>query len=91
MRCPTPGIRGLCGADENTTEVLIAHNRSVIFVFVNSKQFKKWLARQGATFESGKGGHLKVFLNGKRSVLPMHSSELKTGLVEGIKKQLGLK
>ena len=27
----------------------------------------------------------------RTSVLPMHSSELKTGLVEGIKKQLGLK
>jgi len=32
-----------------------------------------------------------VYLNGKQSVLPMHSGELKTGLVEGIKKQLGLK
>lgn len=45
----------------------------------------------GATFAPGKGGHLKVYLRGKQSVLPMHSSELKTGLVEGIKKQLGLK
>jgi mRNA interferase HicA len=32
-----------------------------------------------------------VKLNGKTSFLPMHSKELKTGLVEGIKKQLGLK
>jgi len=58
---------------------------------VNSKQFKKWLAAQGATFKPGKGGHLRVEWNGKRSVLPMHSSELKKGLVEAIKKQLGLK
>jgi mRNA interferase HicA len=58
---------------------------------MKSKEFKRWLAVQGATFASGKGGHLKVYLNGKQSVLPMHSGELKTGLVEGIKKQLGLK
>jgi mRNA interferase HicA len=58
---------------------------------VNSKQFKKWLASLGATFEPGKGGHLKVALNGKRSVLPMSSGEIKKGTMEGIKKQLGLK
>lgn len=58
---------------------------------MNAKQFKKYLAEQGATFEPGKGGHIKVFLNGKRSVLPMGTGELKKGLVEGIKKQLGLK
>lgn len=58
---------------------------------MNSKQFKKWLAERGATFEPGKGGHLKVYLNGKRSVLPMGSSELKKGTAEGIKKQLGIK
>jgi mRNA interferase HicA len=49
------------------------------------------LEAQWARFESGKGGHMKVFLGDKRSVLPMHSGELKTGLVEAIKKQLGLK
>ncbi|WP_374248075.1 type II toxin-antitoxin system HicA family toxin [Thermomonas sp.] len=58
---------------------------------MNSKQFKKWLAEQGATFAPGKGGHLKVFLKDKQSVLPMSSGEMKTGTVEGIKKQLGLK
>ncbi|MBI2801026.1 MAG: type II toxin-antitoxin system HicA family toxin [Gammaproteobacteria bacterium] len=58
---------------------------------MNSKQFKKWLTAQGATFAPGKGSHLKVFLRDKKSVLPMHTGELKTGLVEGIKKQLGLK
>jgi mRNA interferase HicA len=58
---------------------------------VKSSEFKRWLAGLGATFEPGKGSHLHVFLNGKRSVLPMHKKELKTGLVEGIKKQLGLK
>ena len=58
---------------------------------MNLHKFKRWLAKQGATFEPGKGSHLKVFLNGRQSVLPMHHTELKTGTVEGIKKQLGLK
>jgi len=58
---------------------------------LNSKQFKKWLSAQGATFVPAKGGHLKVLLNGKTSILPMHSRDLKKGLIEGIKKQLGLK
>jgi mRNA interferase HicA len=58
---------------------------------VKSSEFKRWLAEQGATFKSGKGSHLKVSLNGKNSVLPMHNKELGTGLVNAIKKQLGLK
>jgi len=37
---------------------------------MNSKQMKKWLEQQGATFLPGKGSHLKVFLNGKQSTLP---------------------
>ena len=58
---------------------------------MKSSEFKRWMTAQGATFEGAKGSHLKVKLNGKTSFLPMHSKELKTGLVEGIKKQLGLK
>ena len=58
---------------------------------VNSKEFKRWLTQRGATFQPGKGSHLKVYLNGKQSVLPMHNADLKTGTLEGIKKQLGLK
>lgn len=59
---------------------------------MNSNQFKQWLATQGATFTPGKGGHLKVSLNGKRSVLPMHGSkEIGRDLASRIKKQLGLK
>ena len=52
---------------------------------------RRWLAEQGAVFKAGKGSHLKVYLNGRQSVLPMHNAELKKGLVEAIKKQLGLK
>ena len=58
---------------------------------MKSSEFKRWLAALGATFTSAKGSHLRVELNGKITFLPMHSKELKTGLVEGIKKQLGLK
>lgn len=56
-------------------------------------ELKRWLERQGARFEPAKGGHLKVFLGERRSILPMHGGrhELKKGTVEAIKKQLGLK
>jgi len=57
---------------------------------VKSSEFKRWLAAQGAIFKPGKGGHLRVELNGRISVLS-HSKDLKKGTVEGIKKQLGLK
>ncbi|MDK9705186.1 MAG: type II toxin-antitoxin system HicA family toxin [Sulfuritalea sp.] len=58
---------------------------------MNPNEFKRWLTKKGATFQTAKGSHLKIFLNGRQSVMPMHNSELKTGTVEGIKKQLGLK
>ena len=60
---------------------------------MTSNQFKRWLAQQGCTFESGKGGHLIVRRGELMSVLPMHGSskELGTGLVNKIKKDLGLK
>jgi mRNA interferase HicA len=53
---------------------------------------KKWLEQQGASFVQGKGSHLNVFLNGKKSVLPMHGTqELGKGLEAAIKRQRGLK
>jgi mRNA interferase HicA len=58
---------------------------------VTSKEFKRWLEKQGATFGSSNGSHLKVFLNGNTSILPMHNKDLGNGLVHSIKKQLGLK
>jgi mRNA interferase HicA len=59
---------------------------------MNSKQMKKWLEQQGATFQAGKGSHLKVFLNGRQSTLPMHgTAELGKGIEAAIKRQLGLK
>ena len=60
---------------------------------MTSAQFRRWLAKQGCTFEPAKGGHLKVRLGDKSSILPMHGSrkELGTGLLNQIKKDLGLK
>lgn len=58
---------------------------------VKQSEFVRWLSQCGATFKDG-SKHLKVYLNGKQTHLPRHpSAELKTGLVEGVKKQLGLK
>lgn len=62
---------------------------------MNSNQFKRWLAEQGCTFETKKGGcgHCIVRLGDKKSEIPLHGAgkELKKGLIEGVKKQLGLK
>lgn len=62
---------------------------------MNAQELKKWLAAQGCEFESHKGGsgHLTVRKNGMTSQLPMHGSrkELGAGLVNKIKKDLGLK
>jgi mRNA interferase HicA len=59
---------------------------------MTSAQFKRWLSRQGCTFEPGKGGHLIVRRDDKSSVMPMHGSgkELGKGLVMKIRKDLGL-
>lgn len=55
-------------------------------------EFKRWLERQGAKFTSGKGSHLHVELNGRRSIFPFHGAkEIPGPLVNAIKKDLGLK
>ena len=41
---------------------------------VTSAEFKRWLERQGATFEPAKGGRIWVFPSGRRAILPMHGS-----------------
>jgi len=60
---------------------------------MTSAEFKRRLQKEGCTFEPGRGGHLIVRLGQKMSVLPMHGKqkELGTGLVNAIKKDLGLK
>lgn len=57
---------------------------------MKAREFRRFLESKGATLAPGKGGHLKVYLNGNRSVLPMHSGDLKTGLMRAILKQLGI-
>ncbi|MEN7527010.1 type II toxin-antitoxin system HicA family toxin [Cupriavidus sp. DL-D2] len=57
---------------------------------VKQSEFVRELAAKGATFKQGKK-HLKVTLNGQQTVVPRHAKELKTGTVEAIRKQLGLK
>lgn len=61
---------------------------------MNAQEFKRWLAKQGCTFETHRGGsgHITVWLKGKRTELPFHArKELGTGLVNKIKKDLDLK
>lgn len=62
---------------------------------MNAAELRRWLAKRGCKFENHKGGsgHVTVTLGGKTSQLPMHGSskELGTGLVNKIKKDLGLK
>jgi len=66
-----------------------------ILPYVKAAELKRWLAQQGCTFEAHKGGsgHLTVRRGERTSQLPMHGShkELGTGLVNKIKKDLGLK
>lgn len=61
---------------------------------MNANELKRWLAKQGCTFETHRGGsgHLTVRLGDRTSQLPMHGArkELGTGLVRKIKKDLGL-
>jgi mRNA interferase HicA len=61
---------------------------------MNAKELKRYLARLGCTFQNHRGGsgHQTVYLNGKKSQLPMHggSKELGPALVHKIKKQLGI-
>jgi mRNA interferase HicA len=62
---------------------------------MNAAELKKWLAARGCNFETKRGGsgHLIVRRGDRKSELPMHGGrkELGTGLVNAIKKQLGLK
>ncbi len=62
---------------------------------MTAAEFRRWLAKQGCEFATHKGGsgHLTIMLGDKTSQLPMHGSnkELGTGLVNKIRKDLGLK
>lgn len=64
-------------------------------LLVTSEEFKRWLKKHGCTFttDRGKGGHILVRCGERTSTLPMHGSgkELGIGLVEKIRRDLGLK
>ena len=69
-------------------------NRIVVFSGSDDeRRVQPLAAEEGCTFESGRGGHLIVRRGDRMSVLPMHGKqkELGTGLVNSIKKDLGLK
>ena len=58
---------------------------------MKQSEFLRWLIAQGVQVKDGTK-HLKLYLNDRQSTLHRHpSKELPTGLVKGIKKQLGLK
>ena len=61
---------------------------------MNSSQFRRYLIAAGCTVEpgAGKGGHVKVRRGDSVSFLPVHggSKQLGTGLMQSIKKDLGL-
>ena len=61
---------------------------------MTAREFRRWLAKQGCTFESHKGGsgHLTVIRGDRRSQLPMHGShkDLGTRLISKIKRDLDL-
>jgi mRNA interferase HicA len=58
---------------------------------MRAAELKRILMRLGAEFAPGKGSHLKVTLNGQRSVIPMHTGDLKRGTLQAILRQLGLR
>ena len=62
---------------------------------MNAAELKRWLARQGCTFEPKRGGsgHIVARKGDRVTDLPVHGSieELSQGLVNASRKQLGLK
>ena len=55
------------------------------------RQFKRWLGRQGCTFQHGDGGHLIVRRGTLTSTLPMYGKrDMPKGTMEAIKKDLEL-
>jgi mRNA interferase HicA len=61
--------------------VFASINNIVYAQCVKSSEFKRWLAKQGVTFGAQEGSHIKLYLNGKQSFLPMHGKDLGAGLL----------
>jgi len=63
----------------------------VYTIVVTSNQLKRWLAEQGCTFKERKK-HTFAYFGSRFAPIPRHGSKaLKTGTVNGILKQLGIK
>lgn len=57
---------------------------------MKQREFRRWLESQGVDIKDG-SKHLKLRLNGKRSVMPRHpGSEIGEELRQAILKQLSL-
>jgi mRNA interferase HicA len=89
--CCLPGKRKYFSVIKNVDRFFV-----IIYVAaMNSKELKRWLAKQGCTFQNhtGGSGHITVTLGDKEAQLPMHGhgKELGNGLVQAILKELGLK
>ena len=55
------------------------------------RRLNRLATRRGWQIEIAEGGgHTKVRCNGRRSTVPRHAGDLKTGTFRGILKQLGL-
>ena len=55
------------------------------------RRLRRLANRRGWDFSISEGGnHTKVRINGKQTVVPRHASDLKTGTLRGILKQIGV-
>jgi len=55
------------------------------------RRLRRLAAKRGLDLEISEGkNHTKITLAGRRSVMGRHSTDLKTGTLHGILKQLGL-
>lgn len=59
---------------------------------MNSDQFRRYLAKQGCTFEPARGSHLTARRGDKSASVPQHggAKQLGKGLMRKIKRQLGI-
>ena len=58
---------------------------------MKSSEFRRWLTKQGATFGTQQGSHIKIYLNGKQSCMPVHGKDLGTGLVAALSAKKNLR
>lgn len=74
-------------------KILATVNENVYSSAMNSQELLRKLRKLGADIDRshGKGSHARIILNGRATIMPMHRTELKTGTLHGILKQLGLR